>query len=99
MVLVGMGCPNQNLPISAAALREVDILGSFRYANTYPEVIEMLAAPHPKLPDLGVLVTHTFSGLESVESAFQMASKTLDDNGNLVVKVMVTEGPLDQSRV
>ncbi|KAA8909386.1 chaperonin 10-like protein [Sphaerosporella brunnea] len=42
LVLVGMGTPVMTLPISAAALREVDILGGFRYANTYPAGIEIL---------------------------------------------------------
>lgn len=86
-----MGNPNQTLPLSAAALREVDILGSFRYANTYPEAIKMLTDKRLGLPDLHVLVTHTFNGLASVESAFEMAGKTHDKDGNLVLKVMVVE--------
>ena len=88
-----MGNPNQTLPLSTAALREVDILGSFRYANTYPEAIQMMADQLPELPDLGALVTHTFTGLSNVESAFEMASKTHDADGKLVLKVVVTEGP------
>ena len=39
-MLVGMGHPIQTLPLAAAALREVDIVGVFRYANTYAESIE-----------------------------------------------------------
>ncbi|PWN54073.1 GroES-like protein [Violaceomyces palustris] len=42
-VLIGMGTPIQTLPIGAAALREVDILGVFRYASTYPVALGMLA--------------------------------------------------------
>lgn len=91
-----MGDPSQTLPLSAAALREVDILGSFRYANTYPEAIEILTNKAPELPDLHVLVTHTFSGLASVESAFELAGRTHDEDGNLVLKVMVVEGLADQ---
>lgn len=43
MVLIGMGSPIQTLPIGAAALREVDIVGVFRYANTYPIALGLLA--------------------------------------------------------
>ena len=42
VMLVGMGHPVQTLPLSAAALREVDLLGVFRYAGTYREGIEMV---------------------------------------------------------
>lgn len=43
VVLIGMGVPIQTLPIGAAALREVDILGVFRYSGTYPVAISMLS--------------------------------------------------------
>ena len=92
MLLVGMGNPYQALPISAAALREVDLLGTFRYAHTYPEAVELLARQEAGLPDLNLLVTHTFHGLANVESAFQIASKTRDETSKPVLKVMVTEG-------
>lgn len=42
--LVGMGHPVQTLPMGAAALREVDLIGVFRYAGMYPKAIEMLAS-------------------------------------------------------
>ncbi|KAF7426259.1 hypothetical protein PC9H_008627 [Pleurotus ostreatus] len=50
ILLVGMGTRNITLPLSAAALREVDILGSFRYAHTYAEVLRLLGvfAAHPR---------------------------------------------------
>lgn len=43
MVLIGMGNPIQTLPIGSASLREVDIVGVFRYANTYPIALGLLA--------------------------------------------------------
>ena len=91
VVIVGMGNPVQTLPISAAALREVDILGTFRYANAYPEAIELVSSgqQNPQLPDLEQLITHRFRGLDNVESAFDMAARTRDADGKLVLKVVV----------
>ena len=89
VVIVGMGNPIQTLPISAAALREVDILGTFRYANAYPEAIELVSDQNPQLPDLEKLITHRFRGLDRIESAFEMAARTKDADGKLVLKVVV----------
>ena len=91
-MLVGMGSPIQTLPISAAALREVDLVGVFRYANTYEKAIELVASGNPLLPDLEKLVTHRYCGLESVQQAFEMAGKTSDEKGNLVLKVVIEMG-------
>lgn len=82
-----MGVPIQTLAISSAALREVDLVGVFRYANTYPEGIAL--ASSPECPDLSKLVTHTFKGLESADKAFAMAGKTKDEQGELVLKVVI----------
>jgi L-iditol 2-dehydrogenase len=89
VMIIGMGNPVQTLPISAAALREVDLVGVFRYANTYSRVIELLASQNPRLPDFGKLITQRFSGMESIPSAFDMAARVRDNEGNLVLKVMV----------
>ncbi|KAL0260488.1 hypothetical protein SLS55_004177 [Diplodia seriata] len=90
VLLIGMGHPIQTLPISAAALREVDIVGVFRYANTYPTGIEVVSKqPGPDYPDFSKLVTHRYKGLDSLPEAFQMAAKTKDDQGKLVLKVVV----------
>jgi L-iditol 2-dehydrogenase len=40
--LVGMGNPIQTLPIGDAALKEVNLIGVFRYVNQYPNAIEMI---------------------------------------------------------
>lgn len=90
-MLVGMGHPIQTLPLAAAALREVDIVGVFRYANTYPESIELvqLASGTPGAPKLAKLVTHRFQGLEQARSAFEMAGRTKDVDDQLVLKVVI----------
>lgn len=85
-MLVGMGSRNVMLPLSAAALREVDIHGSFRYANTYPAALALLASG--KLENVERLITHRFA-LEDSARAFELLSKGKDDQGNMVLKVMI----------
>ena len=88
-----MGTPVYSLPISAAALREVDIIGVFRYAHVYSDAIAAACSAESRAPDLRKLITHRFKGLEEAEKAFQTAAKTKDDLGNLILKVMiVTDG-------
>lgn len=94
VIMVGMGTPIQTLPLSAAHLREVDILGIFRYANTYKTGIRILCnagkgAAGFKLPSLDAMVTHKVKGLENAKAAFELASQTVDDQGNLVLKVVI----------
>ena len=90
VIMVGMGTPIQTVPLSAAHLREVDILGIFRYANTYQTGIRLLAGKGPmKLPSLDNMVTHKFKGLDAEKKAFELAGRTVDDEGNLVIKVVI----------
>jgi len=98
VIMVGMGTPIQTVPLSAAHLREVDILGIFRYANTYPTGIRLLSAQGlgkasgmggMMLPSLDDMVTHKFKGLEDAKSAFDLAGRTVDDDGKLVLKVVI----------
>ncbi|KAK3939852.1 GroES-like protein [Diplogelasinospora grovesii] len=101
VIMVGMGTPIQTLPMSVAHLREIDILGIFRYANTYATGIRLLTAAHAQkqkgiaggagfiLPSLDDMVTHRFKGLDNAKGAFELASRTVDDDGNLVLKVVI----------
>ena len=98
VIMVGMGTPIQTLPLSAAHLKEVDILGIFRYTNTYPTGIRLLSAqlsgernsrPASVLPSLDDMVTHRFKGLAAAKQAFELAGRTADDDGNLVLKVII----------
>ncbi|GAP86629.1 putative sorbitol dehydrogenase [Rosellinia necatrix] len=90
VMIIGMGTPIQTIPISAASLKEVDLVGVFRYANTYPAAIELLSSKNERLPEVSKLVTQRFSGLGNIPAAFDMAGKVKDEDGNLVLKVMVT---------
>lgn len=94
VIMVGMGTPIQTLPMSVAHLREVDILGIFRYANTYATGIRLLCAQKRgggafALPSLDDMVTHRFKGLESARQAFELAGRTVDDEGRMVLKVVI----------
>jgi L-iditol 2-dehydrogenase len=90
VIMVGMGTPIQTVPLSAAHLREVDILGIFRYANTYQTGIRLLAGKGSmKIPSLDDMVTHKFKGLAEAKRAFELAGRTVDDDGKLVLKVVI----------
>lgn len=88
-MMIGMGNPIQTLPISVAARQEIDLIGVFRYANTYKSAIELVVSGNPLLPDLSKLVTQRFRGMEKIPDAFEMAGKVKDEGGNLVLKVVV----------
>jgi L-iditol 2-dehydrogenase len=71
-VLVGM-CPSSEvpIPISSVQTREIRVTGTFRYANTYPEAIALIASG---AIDLEGLVDARFS-LESSEEALTSARR------------------------
>ncbi|KAF9652750.1 GroES-like protein [Thelephora ganbajun] len=86
VMLIGMGSRNVLLPLSTAALREVDIHGSFRYANTYPTAIKLLNSG--KLGNVEKLISHRML-LEDTAKAFNLLSRGKDDSGNMVLKIVV----------
>lgn len=85
-MLIGMGTRNVMLPLSTAALREVDIQGSFRYANTYPAALELLASG--KLRNIEKIITHRFP-LQDTKRAFDLLTRGQDEDGNMVLKIMI----------
>lgn len=87
VMFVGMGQPVQTLHMAAAMLREVDLLGVFRYANTYPTAINMISSG--KVTAIDKIITHRVSGLTNAIDAFNLAGRSEDDKGNLVIKVAV----------
>ncbi|RMZ87360.1 hypothetical protein DV736_g5410, partial [Chaetothyriales sp. CBS 134916] len=90
LVLVGMGSSGMSLPTAAFALREVDVIGVFRYANCYPAAIALFASG--QLDGVAdALVTHRVK-LQDGELAFRLAANvaTPEENENRVpVKVIV----------
>ena len=65
VVLVGMGGDELPLPLSHVQNREIELTGTFRYANTWPAAIGLASSG---AVDLDRLVTHRF-GLAEVEQA------------------------------
>lgn len=93
MVLIGMGTPNQTLPLSAAALREVDLVGVFRYSDTYQYAVDLLSG-HVRgsgrsLPDLSKVISHRVQALSNANEAFKIAARPTDAEDRLVLKVMI----------
>ncbi|XP_006628790.1 sorbitol dehydrogenase [Lepisosteus oculatus] len=87
VVLVGLGSEMANIPLLNAAVREVDIRGIFRYCNTWPMAITMLASGKVNVKPL---VTHRFP-LEQALEAFETTRQGLG------VKVMLKCDKQDQS--
>ncbi|CAG7936009.1 unnamed protein product [Penicillium olsonii] len=84
VVIVGMGSPHQNLNVGVAAIREVDIISVWRYANTFRTAIDLLASGNL---DLGPLISHKYP-LEEAKAAFELLRSRPAD----LVKCIVTSG-------
>ncbi|RVE49388.1 hypothetical protein evm_006003 [Chilo suppressalis] len=69
VVIVGIGPDRAEVPLAAAMLREVDVRGSYRIANTYPAA---LAAVSRGAVNLAPFITHHFP-FERVKEAMEVA--------------------------
>ncbi|MGV8911727.1 MAG: NAD(P)-dependent alcohol dehydrogenase [Rhodoglobus sp.] len=79
-VLVGMGGEQLNVPIAMIQHREITLTGTFRYVNTWPEAISLIASG---AIDVSGIVTGRY-GLENVEEAL-----TKSKNDPLAIKTMI----------
>ncbi len=71
VVLVGMGGDEMPLPLAHVQTREIELTGTFRYANTWPTAIALVASGEV---DLDRLVTHRF-GLDDVADALTVSGR------------------------
>ncbi|KAL2550317.1 Sorbitol dehydrogenase [Forsythia ovata] len=79
--LVGMGHSIMTVPLTPAAVREIDVIGIFRYKNTWPLCIEFLRSG--KI-DVKPLITHRYGfSQKEVEEAFETSA-----HGGKAIKVM-----------
>ncbi|KAH9297859.1 hypothetical protein KI387_029541 [Taxus chinensis] len=79
--LIGMGHNEMTVPLTPAAAREVDVVGVFRYKNTWPLCLEFLRTGKV---DVKPLITHRFGfSQKEVEEAFETSA-----GGGNAVKVM-----------
>lgn len=89
VLLIGMGCSTRsmNVPLLPAAVREVDLLGSFRYRNVYPTCLALIESGRV---DVGKLITHRkdLSGPDAFTAEAVMEGFALSEQGGDVVKVM-----------
>ncbi|KAJ6071134.1 hypothetical protein N7499_009148 [Penicillium canescens] len=91
IVLVGMGTPVQSWPIAEITGREINIVSVWRYVNCYPRAIEIVEAVRGGVlkPDVTKLITHRFTGIQSVPLAYATASNTRDKESRLIIKTVV----------
>lgn len=91
-----MGIPNHTLPISDLTAREINLISTWRYADAYAKAVKIAKASvtgvpvHGNaLPDVSKMISHRFQGLDKVQDALELAGKTRDADGNIVVKTVV----------
>ncbi|CAI0547023.1 unnamed protein product [Linum tenue] len=79
--LIGLALSEMTVPLTPAAAREVDVIGIFRYRNTWPLCLDFLKTG--KI-DVKPLITHRFKFTqEGVDAAFETSAR-----GGNAIKVM-----------
>ena len=74
VVLVGMGADNVSINVPLVQGRELTITGTFRYANTYPLALELIASG---AVDVATVITHHFD-IDHTADALTLAAREPD---------------------
>jgi L-iditol 2-dehydrogenase len=74
IVLVGMGADTIGFDVPTIQTKELSLTGTFRYANTYPTALELIASG---AVDVGPVITHRF-GMAETEAAMTLAHRVSD---------------------
>ncbi|KAK9814757.1 hypothetical protein WJX72_011022 [[Myrmecia] bisecta] len=91
VVLLGLGQDGMHqAPLALSTTREIDLIGSFRYNNTYPICLHLMKS---RRVDVLPLITHRFSFDEdSLAAAFDTAARAAETKS---IKVMFNLGDQD----
>jgi L-iditol 2-dehydrogenase len=84
LVLVGMGADTVEIDVPRLQDRELSVFGVFRYANTYPLALDLIASGKV---DVDSVVTHRFA-LAATEEAMTLAH----DNPNSLKAIVLPQG-------
>lgn len=71
IALIGLGATQVNVPLSTASLKELELIGSSKYRNTFPLSLKLMAN---KQIDPSGIISHKIK-LENLRDAFDMLSK------------------------
>ena len=71
VVLVGMGADDVSINVPLVQGRELTITGTFRYANTYPLALELIAGG---AVDVATVITHHFD-IDHTVDALTLAAR------------------------
>lgn len=89
IVLIGMGRPEIHVPITRLLVREVEVLGSFRYAaGDYDRSIALASLG---MIDVTRIVTHRYV-FSDAEKAFDATTAGRGDDGRVCIKVQICQG-------
>ncbi|CAN0168919.1 unnamed protein product [Ascophyllum nodosum] len=83
--LVGMGHNVMSLPVTAAAAREIDVVGVFRYKNAYPTAIHLISSGAINVQPL---ITHRFNLVDDFSRATINKGFEMSAHGGNAIKVM-----------